>query len=520
MSLFKSTAIIAFFTLLSRISGLLRDLLMANLVGAGFLSDAFFVAFKLPNFFRRLFAEGAFNAAFIPSFTSVMTAEGRAAAIRFAGEAMSVLGVALIVLNMLFLLFMPWLLPLFAPGFTDDPEKYDLTVTLARLCFPYILFMSLVSLLAGILNTLGKFAAPAAAPILLNLCMIFALLALRHFTPTAVHAMAIGVLLAGLAQFAFLAIACFREGALPGFYAPRITEKVKKMLLLMAPAALGSSVQQLNLLVDTIIASTLPGAVSYLYYADRLTELPIGMIGVAVATAILPLMSRQFKEGKLAAAHYTMNRALEIVLLFGLPASAALFVIAEPIISVIYEHGEFTRDATIATYQALMAFAVGLPAFLMVKIFAPGFYASHDTKTPFKIAFVCVVVNLVLNLTLIHVLEHVGMALATSIASWLNTFLLARTLYKRGLYLPDASVKRRLSRMLASTTLMVAVLLLGVLVLPASLPEILSLGILVAGGGSVYLLSVWFSGGVDKTQLMSLFRRRSQIETPPEELEG
>lgn len=511
-SLFKSTIVIAFFTLLSRISGLVRDLLMANYMGASFLSDAFFVAFKIPNFFRRLFAEGAFNAAFIPTFASLLTSEGKKAAVDFAGEVLSVLLITLLALNALFIIFMPWILPVFAPGFTSDPEKYAITVTLSRLCFPYILFISLVSLLAGMLNSMGKFAAPAAAPILLNLCMILALLGLKSMTPTPAHAVAIGVFLAGLAQLLWLILACRREHALPGLVAPRLTAKVKTMLLLMAPAALGSSVQQLNLLVDTIIASTIPDAVSYLYYADRLTELPIGMIGVAVATALLPMMSRQIKAGEITAAHFSMNRAIEIILLFGLPSTFALLVIAEPIIHVLYERGEFSAHDTAATYTALMAFAVGLPAFLLVKIFAPGFYASHDTKTPFKIAMICVVVNLALNLSLIQFIDHVGMALATSLASWLNTYLLCRTLYKRGLFKPDTALKRRALRMLLASLIMSGILLLLHHILSDfasqnSLYATASLGITIAIGGITYLLLTWFTGGIDKTQIRALLRR-------------
>jgi len=525
MSLFKSTAVIAFFTLLSRVSGLVRDLMMANLMGASFLSDAFFVAFKIPNFFRRLFAEGAFNAAFVPSFSGLLAAEGRKQAVDFAGEVMSVLLVALLVLNAIFIVFMPWILPAFAPGFTDDPAKFDLTVTLSRICFPYILFISLVSLLAGMLNSLGKFAAPAAAPIFLNLCMILGLVALHETVPTPAHAVAVGVFLAGVAQLVWLILACAREGAMPGIVAPKMTAHVKQMLVLMAPAALGSSVQQLNLLVDTIIASTMPDAVSFLYYADRLTELPIGMIGVAVATAILPLMSRQMKEGKLTAAQYTMNRALEIVLLFGLPSTAALIVIAKPIITVIYEHGAFSAEDTVATYTALMAFAVGLPAFLMVKIFAPGFYAMKDTKTPFKIAMVCVVLNLVLNLTLIRFIDHVGMALATSIASWVNVALLSRILYTRGIFRPDATLKRRMARMGGAVLAMVLVLLaMSGLCADALAGEkmmrTLVLGAMVALGGVTYLAVAWFSGGVDRDQVLGLFRRKAGAATPSEELEG
>lgn len=459
MSLVKSTAVIGFYTLISRISGFLRDVMMANLIGASWLSDAFFVAFKLPNFFRRLFAEGAFNVAFIPSFSGILTTDGRTAALRFAGEVLSMLLLVLLILNAVFILFMPQITPLFAPGFADTPEKFDLTVTLSQITFPYILFISLVSLLGGVLNSFGKFAAPAASPILLNLCMIGGMLWLTH-TPTPAHALAWSVLVAGIVQLGWLVAICLRHDMLPPMFRPRLTPQVRAMLLLMAPAALGSGVQQLNLLVDVIIASHIENAVSYLYYADRITELPIGMIGVAVGTVLLPMLSKQIKAGEHHAAQSSMNRALEIVMLAGLPATVACLVIAEPIIRVLYMHGRFTLIEMTATTHALIAFGIGLPAFLAVKIFAPGFYANHDTKTPFKIAIVCVFVNLFFNLTLMGPLKHVGMALATTIASWVNLSAMAVILYKRGVFKPDVLVKSRLVKMTMASAVMALVLYL------------------------------------------------------------
>lgn len=458
MSLVKSTITVGFFTFLSRISGFVRDMLMASLLGAGIASDAFFVAFKLPNFFRRLFAEGAFNAAFIPSFSSILTERGREDAVRFAGEVMSVLLLVLLVLNAVFIIFMPWIMPFFAPGFTD-PEKFNLTVALAQITFPYILFISLVSLLSGILNGLGKFAAPAASPILLNLCMIGALVGLTQFTQTPAHALAYGVFIAGLVQLGWLVMICLRHDMMPPLTPPRLTKNVKTMMLLMAPAALGSGVQQLNLLIDVIIASHIPGAVSYLYYADRIIELPIGMIGVAVGTVLLPMLSKQIKSGDHAAARTSMNRALELVLLVGLPATAALCVIAEPIIRVIYQHGAFNATDMAETVPTLIAFTTGLPAFLAVKIFAPGFFANHDTKTPFKIAAACVVINLFFNLTLSGPFQQVGMAMATSIASWVNLSVMGYILHKRGLFAPDALLKIRLLKMLMASAIMAVALL-------------------------------------------------------------
>ncbi len=460
MSLVKSTLTIGFFTFLSRISGFIRDVLMANLIGASWLSDAFFVAFKLPNFFRRLFAEGAFNAAFIPSFSSILTAEGHDAAVKFAGEVMSVLLLVLLVLNAVFIVFMPWITPLFAPGFADTPEKFDLTVTLSQITFPYILFISLVSLLGGVLNSMGKFAAPAASPILLNLCMIGGMLFLNGMSPTPAHALSYAVFIAGIVQFGWLILACVRSDMMPPLVPPRLTKQVKAMLLLMAPAALGSGVQQLNLLIDVIIASHIPGAVSYLYYADRITELPIGMIGVAVGTVLLPMLSKQIRSGNIAEARTSMNRALELVLLFGLPSTAALCVIAKPIIMVLYQHGAFTTHDMEEAVPTLIAFTAGLPAFLAVKIFAPGFYANHDTKTPFKIALTCVGVNLFFNLTLVYVvhLEQVGMALATTIAGWVNVGAMMWILHKREIFMPDSLLKSRLIKMLGASGIMAAAL--------------------------------------------------------------
>lgn len=434
--------------------GFVRDAMIANTLGASYLSDAFFVAFKLPNFFRRLFAEGAFNAAFVPSFAAMLTTDGREQALRFASEVLSVLLVALLILNAIFIIFMPWLLPVLAPGFTGSATKFSLTVALSRICFPYILFISLVSLLGGILNSINRFAAPASAPILLNICMILGLLFLTEYAHTPAHAVSIAVFVAGMVQCGWLILACWRADMLPSLLWPKFTDKVKKMLLLMAPAALGSGVQQLNLLVDVMIASSLAGAVSYLYYADRIIQLPVGMIGVAVGTALLPMLSKILREGRKDAAIHHMNRALEMVLLFGIPSTMALWVIGELITRVIYQHGAFSASDADATTSALIAFSAGLPAFLAVKVFAPVFYANHDTKTPLRIALVCVAVNLALNLILIHPFKHVGMAIATSTASWLNLALLLRTLTKRGLYAPDDVVKIRLAKMLLSGAVM------------------------------------------------------------------
>ncbi len=512
MSLVKSTAVIGFFTLLSRISGFVRDVLMANLIGASWLSDAFFVAFKLPNFFRRIFAEGALNAAFVPSFSSLLASGGREAALRFASDIMSILLLVLLALNAVFILLMPWITPIFAPGFTDDPEKFTLTVALSQITFPYILFISLVSLLGGILNSFGKFAAPAASPILLNLCMIGGMLWLRTYTDTPAHALAWSVFIAGWVQLVWLVAICLQGNMMPRLMRPALTQNVKKMLLLMAPAALGSGVQQLNLLIDVIIASTIPEAVSYLYYADRITELPIGIIGVAVGTALLPMLSRQIEAKDKKAVQKSMNRALELVLLFGLPATAACIAIAEPIIRVLYFHGAFTSEDLSEVVPTLMAFGIGLPAFLAVKVFAPGFFASKDTKTPLKIALICVLVNLVLNLILSRFYAQVGMAIATSVASWLNLLLMGVILHKRGLFEPDKSLKLRIGKMLLASGAMTAALLVsnGELAAYYEGHMLARTGVLlavVAGGMAVYGTAIIVLRAYDTQSLRRALKR-------------
>lgn len=431
MSLVKSTATIGGYTLLSRVLGFLRDVTIASGLGASYLSDAFFIAFKLPNFLRRLFAEGAFNSAFVPMFAGMLAVDGKDHANRFASEAMSFLLLVLLIVTGVFILCMPWLMYVLAPGFSDDPAKFDLTVTLTRITMPYIIFISLVSLLGGILNSGDRFAAVAATPVIMNLCLIIVPTLLGPLPPTGAHALAIAVMISGVAQWVWLVYFCRRFGMLPKLVRPRLTPEVKKLLALIAPAALGAGVAQVNLFIDLIIASQFDNGVSYLYYADRINELPLAVIGIAVGTALLPMLSRQIREGKREEAFQSQNRALLLSLFLSLPAAVALVIIAEPVISVVYQRGAFAAHETVATYRALVAFALGLPAFVLVKILAPGFYANHDTKTPFKIATGCILINLALNLALMVPLQHVGMALATSVSGWVNVISMVIILRRR-----------------------------------------------------------------------------------------
>ena len=512
MSLIRASATVGFFTLLSRIFGFVRDILIANFLGASWLADAFVVAFKLPNFLRRLFAEGAFNAAFVPLFAGKLAGDGKDKALGFASEAMSALFVVLLLVVAAAEIFMPWLLHLFAPGFVDQPEKFALATLLTRITFPYILFISLASLFSGVLNSIEKFAAVAATPILLNLSFIFALLVLRHFTETPAHALAWGVAAAGVVQFCWLLYNCHKHGMLPSLRRPRLTPNVKKLLTLIAPAALGAGVAQVNLLIDVILASLLPGAVSWLYYADRLNELPLGVIGIAVATALLPALSKQIREGAHDTAQHTHNRALEFALLLALPAATALILLAEPIITTLFERGAFSATDTAAAAPALMAYAAGLPAFVLIKIFAPGFFARQDTKTPFIIASGCMALNVVLNLILMQFYGHVGLAMATSIAGWVNGLLMGVVLHRRGDFVMDSPTRRHLPRIGLSCLIMAAALW-GALWLCAdyfaygTLMKIGTLAVLIGLGLGVYGLGIGFMKVVELGDVRRYIKR-------------
>ncbi len=511
MSFAKSAATIGFYTLISRVLGFLRDVTIASAIGASMLADAFFVAFKIPNFLRRLFAEGAFNAAFVPMFAGMLAVEGQEKARAFADEALSFLIAVLMVISAACIIGMPWLMPLLAPGFSG--EKFALTVSLTRITMPYIIFISVVSLLGGMLNSFHRFAAVAATPIVMNLCLLIIPTLILPYVPTFAHALSVAVFMAGLTQMLWLVYFCRKLGILPRLKMPRLSQEIVKLFKLIAPAALGAGVAQINLFIDLIIASFLTSAVSYLYYADRINELPLAVIGIAVGTVLLPTLSRQVRSGKLEEAIYSLNRAIEIGLLLSLPAAAALMVMAEPIVRTLYERGEFGIAESLQTAPALVAFAAGLPAFVMVKVLAPGFYANQDTKTPFKIASFCVVVNLCLNLALMGPLKHVGMALATGIAGWLNVFLMARTLYKRKLFIPDAMLLRRLPRMFLSTLVMSFPLWA---ILPSVthywgmpfISKITALSGLVATGLFVFSVSATLSHAVDRRQLRNLLKRK------------
>lgn len=508
----KSVLTVGGWTMASRVLGFARDMLIAARLGAGPMADAFFVALKLPNLFRRLFGEGAFNAAFVPAFSGMLAVEGPAAARQLAERMAVLMGLWLSALTVLGMVFMPYLMAVLAPGFSTDPAKFALAVELTRITFPYLLLICLTALVSGVLNGLDRFAAAAAAPVFFNILSMAALLGLAPFVATPAHALAWGVTASGVVQLGIVLWACSRAGmALNLFRLPSVTGEVKLVLKRMLPGLVGAGVTQLNLAIDVIIASLLPsGAVSYLYYADRVGQLPLGVIGAAVGTAMLPLLSRQVRAGQRLSAHRTSNRAIELALLFCLPAALGQAVAAVPIVEVLFLRGAFGPMEAAATAAALSAYALGLPAYVLVKVLVPGFFARGDTATPVKLGFAAVALNLALNLVLTRTLAHVGVALSTAIAAWCNALALGWLLHRRGQLLLDRRLRRRLPRLLAATALMGGVLWLGVLVLfpAAGLWRYGALALLVGAGLACYFAAAWGLGALELGELKALLRRR------------
>jgi putative peptidoglycan lipid II flippase len=501
-------------TMASRVLGFARDILIAAMLGAGPVADAFFVANRLPNLFRRLFGEGAFNAAFVPAFSGLLAAEGAPAAQRFAEEATSVMVFWLSGLTILAELAMPALMLVLAPGFLEIPDKFALAVTLSRITFPYMPLICLTALLSGVLNGLDRFAAAAAAPVLYNLTSIAFMLGLAGVMPTLGHALAWGVSASGVFQLALVAWAVRRAGMKLSLPRPRLTPQMRLLLRRMGPGLLGAGVTQLNLAVDVIIGSLLaPGTVSILYYADRVNQLPLGTIGVAVGTALLPTLSRQALAGEANAAISTLNRALEYALTLTLPAAFALLAIPGAIIGVLFGRGAFDAHSVVLSAQALAAYAAGLPAFVLVRVLVPAFFARGDTATPVKVGITMVGLNLALNVAFMVPLQHLGPPLASSLAAWCNVAVLSVMLRRRGYLAIDDELSRVVPRTLIAGLAMVAVLLTLQRAMYAPVAAMggvrwLALGALITGGLAAYGIAGQLLGAFDLREMAGGLRRR------------
>lgn len=431
--LMRSGLIVSAMTMLSRVMGLARDVVIAALLGAGNGADAFFVAFKIPNFMRRLFAEGAFNQAFIPVLSEYATQRTKAEVRELLNAVSGSLAVVLALITAIAMLAAPWLVWVFAPGFGRDPEKLAMTADMLRLTFPYLLLISLTAFSGSVLNTWNRFAVPAFTPVLLNVSLIGAAVLATPLMAEPAMALAWGVLIAGAAQLAFQVPFLAHLGLLPRPWPSFTHPGVRRILLLMTPALFGVSVSQINLLLDTVLASLLtPGSVSWLYYSDRLVELPLGVFGIAIGTVILPALSKRHAEKSPEHFARMLDWAVRAVLLLGLPAALALAVLAEPLLISLFHYGAMTERDIVMAAMSLRAYALGLVAFMLIKVLAPGFFARQDTKTPVKVGIVAMVANMIFNLILIWPLAHAGLALATALSAYLNAGLLAWLLRKQG----------------------------------------------------------------------------------------
>ncbi len=524
MSLLRNFATVGAATASSRILGFIRDMLIAAALGTGAIADAYFVAQRLPNLFRRLFAEGAFQSAFVPLYARALEAEGAEAARRFAEESLAALAATLLLFTIVAELAMVWLTYALAPGFAEEPEKFELAVLLSRIAFPYLALVSIVSLLSGVLNGVGRFAAAAFSPSLLNAVLIVALFTIyasgRIETVFAGVLLSAAVTVGGALQLAVLVLACRRAGVALRLRLPRWTPGVKRLLRLAGPAVLAGGVVQINIVVGTIIASSQPGAVSWLYYADRLYQLPLGIVGIAIGVVLLPDLARALRAGRAAEAAHTQNRSIEFAAALTLPAAVALAVIPVPIIALLFQRGAFGPADTFATAPALAAYAVGLPAFVAIKVLQPGFFARENTRTPMWLGAMSMVVNVAAAFALFPLFGHVGIAAATSIAAWINAVMLAVVLHRHGGLVPDASLRRRLPLLVLAavgmgTGLFAAYSAFWLPVMVAGLAvQIAFVGGLVLGGLALFLAFAQVTGAVDFRRVFSAVRRRRGRTAP------
>ncbi|PCI87920.1 MAG: murein biosynthesis integral membrane protein MurJ [Hyphomicrobiales bacterium] len=527
MKFAKDAFTVGVMTMLSRILGFVRDMLFAAVLGTGPIAGAFIVAFRIPNLFRRIFAEGAFNAAFVPLYNKKIERDGEAAATKFASEAMSGLVLILLILTALFEIFMPTFLGGIAWGFRADADKYDLAVELARIMFPYLMFLSIMALIAGILNSFQKFAIAALVPVLLNVVVVSAIIILVLLNvieqELVARYLSYAVTFAGFVQVAAIWYYCKKQGHLPHFMRPTFNKDIKELVNLGVPGMIAGGITQINIVIGTGIATSYTGAVGYLYYADRLYQLPLGVVGVAVGVVLLPSLSRAFAAHDKTEANDLQNRALEFSMMLTVPAMVAFLFIAEVVVSVLFERGRFNAPATVETAIVLRAFAVGLPAFVAIKVFSPGFFANQDTKTPMYYGIATIIANTVMALIFAQYWQHVGIAIATSIAAWMNCLLLAGTLYWRGHFKLDVKCIKTLPMIVIASLLMGACVYYSAVYLSPWLSadnnDILRGGLmslLVIEGAVTYGLFLHYTGALTFSEMKGFVKRKNKNSKPLE----
>lgn len=507
MSLVKNFATVGMATLTSRVLGFVRDVFMANMLGSGPIADAFFVAFRLPNLFRRLFAEGAFSAAFVPLFSRALAEGGEPSARRLAEEILAVFLIALTIVTALAEIAAPLLVMGLAPGFSDEPEKFSAAELMSRIMFPYLACMSLTAMAAGMLQSFGRFAVAAFAPSLLNVVLVAALGGIWWFgwagTPNAAYTLSWAVFIAGIAQLIAVAGTLWWIGFPIRLRRPAYTENVRRLVTLGIPGVISGGITQINVVVGTVIASLQASAVSWLYYADRIYQLPLGVIGVAIGVVLLPDLTRRLRTESAENVFHTQNRALEFAMALTLPATVALVAIPFTIMRVLFERGAFTAADTSATGWAVLAFSMGLPAFVAIKVFQPSYFAREDTRTPTIQGGISVAVNVAGSLAMFPVIGHVGIAAATALAAWVNAVMLVVVLVRRGHFVADRLLVRRLVLLTVASLLMGVALVVGADLLDPWLrdrheaiagPALLALCL---AGMVVYALACILTGAVD-----------------------
>lgn len=524
MKLYKSFATVGGLTLVSRVFGFVRDILIAATLGSGWVADAFVVAFRFPNLFRRLFGEGAFNSAFVPIFAKKIEGEGKEAARTFAEDAMAGLLFVLLIVTIVAELAMPFLMYGLAPGFESQPEKFDLAVLLTRITMPYLLCMSLVALMSGALNSVGRFAESSSVSIVLNISMMIATLISLYIGyisgPEAGIIQAWGVFVAGILQLMLLMWGMKRAGLSLRLKRPKMTDDVRHLLRLGVPGVISGGVTQLNIAIGTVIASMQAGAVSHLYYADRIYELPLAIVGIAVGVVLLPEVSRHLRAGNQAAVMDSQNRSLEFAMMLTLPAALALAVMPTEIVRVLFERGAFNAADTASTAGVLQIFALGLPAFVLIKVFSPAYFAREDTKTPMRYAAISLTANTLGSILLFFVFRDLGMlpqlgiAVATTLGGWLNAWLLWSTLRRRGAFVGDDRLRRNLPWIAVASAAMAGLLVVAIgfaqpyfessqpfIVKASALSVLIGLGLLVFG-------AIVVATGVLSRQQLARFTRR------------
>ena len=511
--LFKNTILVGIITLISRISGLFRDFFVAKYLGAGKLSDCFLVAFKIPNLFRSVFAEGAFNSAFVPIFSGVLYEKSKDKAKEFCKNLFSFLFYILLIFTLIAEIFMPFIIDVFAPGFIENPEKFELAVNLAHITFPFLLCIALTSFFGSILNTLGNFKPYALTPVILNLCMIFSLVFFANIFPTTAHTVSWGVFASGIIQLVLLWWIANKYGFGLISFKPKFTPEIGMFFKKIMPGILGAGIYHLNVMIGSIFASQTNGAVSWIYYADRLNQLPLGVIGVALATVLLPSLSKEIKQHNMNKTKGIFNNSMKFASLLVIPSAFGIIALSYPMIQIFFERGEFKASDTFATANILQILCFSLPALVYTKLFSNIFYARNDTKTPMFVAGITLVFNVIFTMYFNKFFGYIGVVIAITISNWINCILLYLISYKNKFMVMYLDIIKDIIKITIISAIMAVIVRFGVWGLMADISvysftlKLFSLGLLIFIGGLFYIAGLIFARVVTITELKHMIKR-------------